>query len=327
VRPLGKSGLSVSPVVLGCMAYGRVEDGERMRTIHAAFDAGVTSFDTAPLYGYGESEEVLGRALADRRGRVQILTKVGLRWDGDFGEVLFSVLEDGRPRTVRRDSRAASVTEEVEGSLRRLGVETIDLVQVHQPDRQTSFAETFGALDALVKAGKVRAIGVSNFSAAEVRGVAALASLQLEYNLLERSAERELLPLARQRGIGTLAYSPLAQGVLAGRQGAPADFRRDGPYFRRDVVATVDTALAAVVHPLARAKGVTAAAVCLAWVLSRTTAVIAGARDAAQATANARAADVALSGEEARALEGAFAPLVATGRLARAARALLRRLR
>jgi aryl-alcohol dehydrogenase-like predicted oxidoreductase len=130
------------------MTYGKVDAAERIRTIHAALDAGVTSFDTAPLYGYGESEEVLGRALADRRGRAQILTKVGLRWDGDFGEVLFSMLEDGRQRTVRRDSRARSVTEEVERSLRRLGVETIDLVQVHQPGSvRRPFAETFGALD------------------------------------------------------------------------------------------------------------------------------------------------------------------------------------
>jgi aryl-alcohol dehydrogenase-like predicted oxidoreductase len=200
-------------------------------------------------------------------------------------------------------------------------------VQVHQPDRQTPFAETLAALGALVRAGKVRAVGVSNFSAAEVRACDGLASLQLEYNLLERGAEAELLPLARQRELATLAYSPLAQGVLAGRAETPADFRRDGPYFRGGVAAAVGTALASVVWPLARARGVSAAAICLAWVLGRATAVIAGARDATQAAANARAAEVALSAEESRALEAAFGRVKGAGSLVGAVRSLLRRLR
>ena len=127
-RPLGASGLHVSPVVYGAMEFSHRDPIERVRTLHAAIDAGITSIDTAPLYGFGESERLVGQAIADRRARVQVLGKVGLRWDDEHGEVLFRAQEQGGPlRVVRRDSRPASVRRDVEQSLRRLGVDALDL--------------------------------------------------------------------------------------------------------------------------------------------------------------------------------------------------------
>ena len=318
---LGHSGVEISRVVFGCMEFlprgGATDVAERVRVIHAAFDAGVTAFDTAPLYGFGASEELLARAIADRRGRVQVLTKVGLRWDGEHGEPLFQT-EDGR--SVRRDSRPRSLREQVEASLRRLGVETIELLQVHQRDHQTPLAETCGALAALQREGKVRAIGVSNFSARDVSAAAAalrqagsaLDALQVEYNLVDRRAEAEVIPAARAAGASVLTYSPLAQGLLAGRQlgGAPPpdDWRRDFFYFRPPNVALVNAALEGVSLPLARARGATPAQVALAWLLGQSivAAVVAGARSPAQATANAAAALIELNPDEKRALARAF---------------------
>ena len=319
---LGPGGaVEISRVVFGCMEFSPADTSARIRTLHAAFDAGVTSFDTAPLYGFGGSEELLARAIADWRARVQILTKVGLRWDGQHGQVLFEFqAPDGRAVRVRRDSRARSIREEVTRCLRRLGVETIELVQVHHRDPDTPLDDTCAELATLQREGKIRAIGVSNFSAGDLtQGAASLASmssaldaLQLEYNLLDRRAEDQLLPSAAQRRISVLAYSPLAQGMLAGRQldGAalPADGRRGSPYFRPGNVAVVNAGLQGVLLPLARDRGVSPAQLALAWLLEAGTvaAVVAGARDPAQALANAAACSIGLTADERRRLAGAF---------------------
>jgi aryl-alcohol dehydrogenase-like predicted oxidoreductase len=343
---LGTGELTLSRVVFGCMEFAPAEASERIRTMHAAFDAGVTSFDTAPLYGFGAAEALLGRAIGQGQlaGRIEVLTKVGLCWDGDHGEPLFPFTDEmGVRRWVRRDARGASIREEVVRSLRRLRLETLDLVQVHQPDRRTPFSETFGVLADLRREGKVRAIGVSNFSAAQVRqaaaalGSAPLTAVQLEYNLVDRRAETELLPLARTRGLAVLTYSSLAQGLLAGRQrgqGAlPADWRQTSPYFNPALITAVGTALEQVVVPMAQQRATTPAAICLAWLLSRpgVSAVIAGARTPEQAAANAAAATLSLSATEQDLISHAFrdieigraAPLLHAA--ARRARSLLRR--
>jgi len=327
---LGRSPVEISRVIHGCMAFAD-DDARVTRTIHAAFDAGVTTFDTAPLYAFGRSEELLGAALADRRARVRILTKVGMRWDADHGHVLFEARaqgDDGSPRVVRLDSRGRSIREEVERSLRRLGVEVLDLVQIHRRDVLTPLAESMGALAELVAQGKVRAVGVSNFSADECREAAAclgalpLASAQHEYNLAQRGIERpsDVLPWARAAGVGVLAYSPLAQGVLAGRQLAasalPPDWRRGTPYFSAPSLRAIHEALERSVLPIARARRATPAQVCLAWLLARpgVAGVIAGASSPEQAVANAGAADLALDASDLARLDEAFRAIDLTRR-------------
>jgi aryl-alcohol dehydrogenase-like predicted oxidoreductase len=315
---LAASDLKISRVVHGCMGFGG-DPATAVRVIHAAFDAGVTSFDTAPLYGYGSSEELLGRALRDRRDRVQILTKVGLRWDGSHGAVLYEATDaSGARLSVRKDSRPASLQEEIEKSLRRLGTDRLDLVQVHHRDLETPIAETLLTLERLRRQGKVRAIGVSNYSLAELEesahtlGEGGLSTVQLEYNLLKREAEREILPWALRQRVCVLAYSPLAQGVLAGKQlgrwRLPADWRRNTPYFSRGNLALVKRALEHTVLPIALERSASAAEVCLAWLLARPGlgAVIAGASSPEQAQGNARASELRLSPQDVARIGSAF---------------------
>ncbi len=211
--PLGSSGLRVPVVGLGCNAFGwRIDEQATRAVIDAALDAGITFFDTAESYGEGESEAFLGRALAGRRDRVVIGTKFG--WGKGRGD---NEIARGAPAYVRTA---------LERSLRRLGTDYVDLYQYHRPDGVTPIAETLGVLDELVSEGKVRAIGSSNMSAAELReadsvaatqGLARFVSAQNEYSLLERDAERELIPACEELGLGFIPYFPLARGLLTGK--------------------------------------------------------------------------------------------------------------
>ena len=214
-NPLGRSGLRVSAVGLGCNNFGRRLDRAGARAvIDAALDAGITLFDTADIYGGdGASERLIGEALEGRRDRVVLATKFGLALSGDSGE----------PRGSRAYARRA-----LAASLKRLRTDRVDLLYYHEPDGVTPLAETLGALAELADEGTIRAYGVSNLDAAQLREAAALgdprlAALQNEYSLLERSAERELLPLCREHGIGFVPYFPLAHGLLSGK------FRRGEP--------------------------------------------------------------------------------------------------
>jgi aryl-alcohol dehydrogenase-like predicted oxidoreductase len=315
---LGAGEVVVSELIHGCMGLP-AEPGRAERVIHAAFDAGITSFDTAPVYGFGSSEELLGRAIADRRGRVQILTKLGLRWDSDYGRVLFEGTTPLGRRAVRRDSRPSSLREELERSLRRLGVDTIDLIQVHHRDPGTPIAETMEVLLDLRAQGKVRAIGVSNYSAAELveteRALrdTRLSSVQLPYNLLERSIEREVLPWARERGVGVLVYSPLAKGLLSdGPRGAVAwasRVRRLTRHVHPEDLSSIGLGLASSAVPIARARGATVAQVCLAWLLAQSgvSGVICGTTSPERARDNALAAELRLTPDEVERLASALA--------------------
>jgi aryl-alcohol dehydrogenase-like predicted oxidoreductase len=216
-RRVGRSGLVVSVVGLGTNNFGwRLDEGPSAAVVHAALDAGVTLFDTAESYGGGASERFLGRALAGRREEVVIATKFG--WERDTDP------PGGSPANVRRA---------IEGSLERLGTDYVDLYQYHRPDGVTPLEETLGALEELVEAGKVRQVGSSNFSAAEVRtadeiardrGVSAFVSAQNRYSLLELDAAAELVPALEELGLGLIPYYPLANGLLTGkyRRGEPA---------------------------------------------------------------------------------------------------------
>lgn len=226
-RPLGHSGIDVSVVGVGCNAFGTRIDADQVQgVVDAAIDRGVTFFDTADTYGLGASEELLGAALGRRRDDVVVATKFGMDMQGRNGD-------DGG----RRGS-AAYVRTAVEASLRRLGTDHIDLYQLHTPDRGTPVEETLEALDALVQAGTVRAVGCSNFQAWELvdadwtsrtHGWARFATAQNEYSLYNRTAEVELVPACRRLDVGLLPYFPLAYGLLTGKyrrgEDAPAGTR------------------------------------------------------------------------------------------------------
>lgn len=271
LRPLGRSELRLPPLVLGTMPRRARSDGEWLDLWRGAIERGFTALDTAPLYGYGAVESLLGRALAGiPRERVQILGKVGLRWDQDArGRVLYTEERaGGAPRVVRCDARPESVRSDVEQSLARLGVDHLDLVQIHQPDFETPLAETMGELLDLRQRGLVRAIGASNASAHELRamqvalGSTPLASVQAPWSLADRRLERDLLPMARKLGLGVLAYAPLDGGRLA---------RGEGP-------------AGALLAQQALELRAAPAALALAWLLARPelTAAIVGASSLAQ---------------------------------------------
>lgn len=327
-RALGAGELRVSVVTLGASAFGapgQDQDARRAAVIRAALDAGVTAIDTAPLYGFGRSERVVARAIADRRPRPWVLTKVGLRWDdpSGHGEPLFTTRgEHGEELVVRRDSRPESILLEIERSLERLGVPQLDLVQVHQRDRRVPIDETMGALRDAVSAGTVRHVGVSNFSAREIEaahaalGEVPLASLQSQLSLLSRDAERDGLPVARRVGAGFLAYSPLAQGLLGGgyppeRALRSDDWRRELPLFSARSRTAITAALRDASAPIAARHGATLSQIALAWVLARggVSAVIAGASSEAQARQNAEAARISLEPSEIALLDATFRKL------------------
>jgi aryl-alcohol dehydrogenase-like predicted oxidoreductase len=212
---------------IGGWMWGGSDDAQSIRTIQEAVDRGITLIDTAPVYGFGHSEEIVGRALeGGRRDKVVIATKVALDW------------KDGKPF---RNASRARIMKEIDDSLRRLKTDVVDLYQVHWPDPATPIEETAGALNELLKAGKIRAIGVSNFSPAQMdkfRAVAPLAADQPPYNLFEREIEKDVLPYAKKNGIVTLAYGALCRGLLAGRMTEDEafsgdDLRKHDPKFQK----------------------------------------------------------------------------------------------
>jgi aryl-alcohol dehydrogenase-like predicted oxidoreductase len=201
---------------IGGWMWGGSDDEQSIATIHRALDAGITLIDTAPVYGQGHAEEIVGRALKGRRDQAVIATKVGLEWDAQGN--------------VRRNSSAARIEQEVEDSLRRLQTDRIDIYQVHWPDPATPIDETAKAMERLFKAGKIRAIGVSNYAPAQMdtfRAVASLHTVQPPYNLFEREAEDLVLPYAVAYELSTLTYGALCRGLLAGKVSAGAAFEGD----------------------------------------------------------------------------------------------------
>jgi len=304
-RELG--GLSVSAVGLGCNNFGRRVDLDGTRAVvDAALDAGVTFFDTADVYGNaGGSETLLGEVLKGRRDQVVLATKFGM----DMGD-------DG-PSVRPRGSRAY-IREAIEASLRRLQTDVIDLYQYHRPDGETPIEETLGALDELVKAGKVRYIGCSNFSAAELDEAAAAAreigltsfvSLQNEYSLLKREIEADVIPRCEQLGVGVLPYFPLANGLLTGKyrrgEQAPEGTRlADRPQIADD--ETFDRLEAA--ERFARERGIELLDVAIAGLAAQpmVASVIAGATKPEQVRANAGAMRWSPSDEDLRELDGIF---------------------
>jgi aryl-alcohol dehydrogenase-like predicted oxidoreductase len=325
-RALGAGPLEVQPVIFGAWAvggwyWGGTDDARSVRAIQASIDAGVTAIDTAPMYGCGHSERVVGRALAGRRDAVTLMTKVGLRWDDTGGAHFFDDWDDdANPLPIHRNLSAASVRLEVDRSLERLGVEVIDLIQCHWPDPTTEVEETMDALAGVVRAGKARAIGVSNFPPALLERAAAelarhglpLSSTQPRYSLLKRGIESDVLPWCRDHGVGAIVYSPMEQGLLTGKVGPDRVFPEDDgrgldPAFSQANRVRVLEAIAATAD-ICAAHGCTPAQLALAWCHHQpgVTAAIAGARTPEQAVENAKAASIQLTAEEVQRLTATF---------------------
>ena len=302
-RRLGGSGLEVSAIGLGCMGmsefYGPSDDASSIGVLHHAIDLGVTFWDTADMYGTGRNEQLVGRALRGRRDRVVLATKFALQRGPDGSFIGIS----GRPEYVRAACDA---------SLKRLGVDHIDLYYQHRVDPQVPIEDTVGAMAELVEAGKVLHLGLSEASAATLRRAATvhpIAALQSEWSLWSRDIEVEIVPACRELGIGLVAYSPLGRGFLTGAirsidDLAADDWRRTTPRFEAANLER-NLSLVARIERLAADKGCTPAQLALAWVLAQGPDVvpIPGTRSRSRLAENAAAAVVGLTGEELAAID------------------------
>jgi aryl-alcohol dehydrogenase-like predicted oxidoreductase len=304
-RTLGQ-GLEVSEQGLGCMGmsefYGAGDDAESIATIHEALDAGVDFLDTADMYGPFKNEELVGRAIAGRRDDVVLATKFGNQRaaDGSF---------------IRINGTPAYVVEACDASLRRLGVDVIDLYYQHRVDRTVEIEETWGAMKGLVEAGKVRHLGISEASSATIErahAVHPVSALQSEYSLWSRDPEDGILDTCRRLGVGFVAYSPLGRGFLtnevSNREGTgEGDFRKNQPRFSGEAYQA-NLALLANLEAVAESKGATVAQLALAWVLSRGPDVvpIPGTKRRKWLRENVAASDIVLSDDDVAALEAAI---------------------
>ena len=312
-RQIRDDGPAMTAIGLGCMGmsefYGPSDEAESIRVIHHALERGVTVLDTADMYGVGHNEELVGRAIADRRDRAFVCTKFAVKRgaDGSWNGV------SGDP---------AYVKEACEASLRRLGVDHVDLYYQHRVDPAVPIEDTVGAMAALVKEGKVRHLGLSEAAPATVRRAAEvhpIGALQTELSLWSREPEAELLDTCRELGVLFVAYSPLGRGFLTGAIRSPADlaeddFRRHMPRFAPERFEA-NLRLVDAVQELAKAKGCTPAQLALAWVLSRGDHVVAipGTRSTKRLDENAAAADVRLTADDHAKLDAILPPGAAEG--------------
>jgi len=294
-RNLGATDLRISTVSFGCWAmggvwWGKVDDDESAAAVRRALDLGVNFFDTADVYGFGHSEEVLAEALGSRRNEIYIATKGGLEWDEN--------------KNIRQNNSRAHILSAAEASLRRLKADAIDLYQIHWPDANVPIRETATACLELLNSGKVRAIGLSNFSVAQMvewRQVAPLHSLQPPYSMLQRSVEEEILPYCLDNKIGVIVYSPLQRGILTGKFTAESTFGSDdlrsgdsdyqGDQFKRNL------AIVERLKRLAAKESKTVGQLAIAWVLANpaVTSAIVGAKRPSQVEENVEASGLPLT--------------------------------
>ncbi len=313
-KKLGATDLRLSVITYGSFAIGGTmwggnEEADSIAAVRASIDNGITSIDTAPFYGFGLSEEMIGKAIKGYdRSRLQLLTKFGLVWDGSNagrGERTSDALKDGKTVSVYKYASRENILKEVEESLKRLDTDYIDLLQLHWPDSTTPISETMETLDLLVKQGKIRAAAVCNYSVEQLEEAAKsiqLASNQVPYSMLNRRIEAQLVPYALKNNLGIIAYSPMARGLLTGKYFEGSRLKADdhrNEYFSRFNLERVEAMLNRL-KPLAEEKQATLAQLVLRWTTLQKgiSVVLAGARNATQAISNAAAMSFSLSNDE-----------------------------
>jgi aryl-alcohol dehydrogenase-like predicted oxidoreductase len=308
-RKLGRQGLEVSAIGLGCMgmsqSYGPADEQESIATLHRAIELGCTFFDTAEVYGPFINEELLGRALKGRRNEVVIATKFGFRF------------KDGKQHGTERDSRPEQIRQAVEGSLRRLATDHIDLLYQHRIDPAVPIEQVAGAVGELVRQGKVRFFGMSEAGTANIRrahAVHPVSALQSEYSLWERNLEPQIIPTLRELGIGLVPFSPLGRGFLTGEvkraEDYPeGDFRRNDPRYQGENFDT-NVRAAQIVRDIAAAQHARPGQIALAWLLHKGDDIvpIPGTKRRKYLEENVAAAAIRLDPAQMKALDEALAP-------------------
>ncbi len=313
-RKLGNSDLEISVITFGAWAvggwmWGGTERKDAVDAIKAGYNLGVTSIDTAPVYGQGLSEEIVGEAINGiPRDKVQILTKYGMRWDLAKGSLGFKSKDnDGKDIDVYKYAGKDSIIKECENSLKRLGTDYIDLYQIHWPDVTTPIQETIEAVAQLIKQGKVRYAGVSNYDVDQMKEAEKfilLVSNQVPYSMVKRDIEADVIPYSIEKNIGILAYSPIQRGLLSGKMKPGYKFNegdhRAGMHFFKDENLKRTNEFLNKIKPLADAKNATLAQLVISWTIEQPgiTIALVGARNAEQSIQNAKAVNVKLSKED-----------------------------
>ena len=314
LRNLGKSDVKVTPMAFGAWAiggwmWGGAEANDAIKAIQAAYHEGITTIDTAPVYGFGRSEELVGKAMAGvARDKYQLLTKFGMNWMTEEGEYYFDTVDnEGKPFRMFKWASRQKIMQECEDSLRRLKTDYIDLYQIHWPDNTTPISETFEAVQRLVEQGKVRAAGVCNYNTeqvAEALQTIQLASNQVPYSLINRGIEKQVLPQAMENGMSIIPYSPLQRGLLTGKIKPGHTFgegdTREGNRFYTDENIRRANALLEQIRPIADQHKATLAQLVINWTMHRPGigCVLVGARNEQQVKDNAGALKFRLSEEE-----------------------------
>lgn len=313
-RKLGESELTLSAITFGAWAaggwmWGSTDRNEAIEAIKTGLDHGMSSIDTAPIYGQGTSEEIVGEAIKGiARDKVQILTKFGMRWDADHGEYVGpSKDNNGKDFDIYRLADKASVIYECEQSLQRLGTDYIDLYQIHWPDSTTPIDETFEAVAQLIKEGKIRYAGVCNYSVEQLKKASEscpIISNQVPYSMVNRGIEQEVVPHCIQSRQGILAYSPMERGLLTGKMSAnptfqEGDHRAKNKFFTNESIEKTNAFLAELTD-LTEKYQATVGQLVLAWTVEQPgiTVALAGARNAEQTQMNAKGGEIELSEED-----------------------------
>lgn len=285
---------------IGGWMWGGSEEKAAVRAIRVAYDAGITTIDTAPVYGFGRSEQLVGKALEGvPRDRYQVLTKFGMNWQTEEGEYFFDSQDnDGKPFRMYKWASKKKIMQECEDSLRYLKTDYIDLYQIHWPDNTTPISETFEAVQQLIDQGKVRAAGVCNYNVDQVEEALQtirLASNQVPYSLINRNIEKNCVPQALEKGMGIIAYSPLQRGLLTGKirpghRFSEGDTREGNKFYTAENIRRTN-ALLEKIRPLAEQHHATLAQVIIQWTMHQPgiACVLVGARDEAQVADNAKA--------------------------------------
>lgn len=320
LRKIPKTDLNLSAIAFGSFASGGWAPSERkaaIEAIRASYQMGITTFDTAPIYGLGDTETIIGEALKPfPRDKIQILTKFGLRWIYQKGTYFRSFLNyDGKKVDIYRYASKDSVIEECHNSLKRLNMDYIDLYQLHWPDETTPMEETFEGIQRLVEQGKVRYVGVSNLTPQQLDTVEhtfPVVSIQMPYNMLDRKIEEDIIPYCIEHNTALIAYRPLGAGLLTGKMSPDIEFgrsdtRRGNPKFTPDKIAKANQFVDSL-RPIASANKVSVAQLVLSWTLNRpgVTCLLTGAMNSAQAIENAKAANLQLSKKDTDAVNNAL---------------------